>query len=64
MYTYKIIESTFTSQIFKDDLLIDEKTPWESAEAAQNWANLIVSELNNGINENVFIPKEVDSGDN
>jgi hypothetical protein len=49
MYSYKIIESTHTSQIYFNDDLIDEKSPWESVSAAQNWAELMVFELNLGI---------------
>jgi hypothetical protein len=54
MFTYKIIEETLISQIFEDDVLIDEKCRWESVIAGQNWCELVVEELNNGINTTRF----------
>lgn len=49
MYKYEIEESTLTSRIFHNDIIIDEKSPWESVESATNWSKLVVDELNNGI---------------
>lgn len=59
-YRYEIEESTKSSIIYADNLLIDHKSNWESVESARNWAELIVNDLNNGINLDAFTPKESD----
>jgi hypothetical protein len=54
MFSFIIIPETNTSQILRNDKIIDEKTPWENVEAATTWATLVVEELNAGINTDRF----------
>lgn len=48
MYTYEVSGYPPMCKIFKDDVVIDNSGPWESAEAAEAWAAAFVAKCNAG----------------
>jgi hypothetical protein len=48
-YTYEIQETPPMAKIYKDGSLVDNSGPWESVSAAADWAMLMVSRLNAGL---------------
>ena len=45
-YTFTVQQDPPTVTIAKNDEVVDVSGPWESVEAAEAWAETIVSELN------------------
>jgi len=48
MYTYEVTGTPPMCKILKDNVVIDNSGPWESAEAATDWAQAFVEKCNNG----------------
>jgi hypothetical protein len=62
-YRYEPIVETRSILIYKNDILIGQQSNWETIEAGIDWATLIVNDLNNGINEDAFMPPKPENGE-
>lgn len=48
MYTFEVLSDPNMCNILKDGLIIDHSGPWESTQAATDWATLFVEKCNGG----------------
>jgi len=51
-YSFEVTDELIC-EISKDGDVVDATGPWESAEAATEWADIIVDELNSGARETI-----------
>jgi hypothetical protein len=48
MYTYEVSGTPVMCKIMKDSVVVDNSGPWESLQAATDWAELFVEKCNAG----------------
>jgi len=48
MYTYEVTDNPPMCKILKDGVTVDHSGPWESTQAATDWATLFVEKCNAG----------------